>query len=256
MAPIYTLIFSRDRAMQLDLLLYSMSKFAPQLHPVRVLYRASNKEFEEGYYRLRCNWKNVGWIPETDFNAQLLGCLRECQAGRMGEDSDYLEPYPYISFLVDDDVFYRPLPPDWMPSPGEAYAPRLGNNCTYCFNLSRPMNQQEGDFRCTMSLDGHIYLADEILPTITQHAPYCHPNNIEDKLWDKISPRLRYAEQSCLVGIPHNRVGTHPNPNGGGSVVHLNDRFLQGERIVLEDMDFSNVHGVHQIIPYVFGPQL
>jgi hypothetical protein len=33
----------------------------------------------------------------------------------------------------------------------------------------------------------------------------------------------------------------------------LNERFLAGERIAMEAMDFSNVIGSHQEIPYVFA---
>ena len=109
----------------------------------------------------------------------------------------------------------------------------------------------ELDFDCTMSVDGHVYRTDEILPWL-QSTPFMYPPEIEAMLWDKVRPRLLYAEHSCLVGIPHNRISPYPNPHEGGSVVELNNRLLSGERIDLDSMDFSDVRGVHQPIPYVW----
>lgn len=113
------------------------------------------------------------------------------------------------------------------------------------------MKEGEYDFDCTFSLDGHIYRTEEIWPHI-ERVGFSTPNELEDRLWP-VRFQLQYAEHSCLVGIPHNRVqDQYPNKNAGGSAKKLNARFLAGDRIDLEAMDFSNVIGVHQEIPYRF----
>jgi hypothetical protein len=62
--------------------------------------------------------------------------------------------------------------------------------------------------------------------------------------------------ESCLVSIPANIVSsTHRNRARDDAVTSpavLNARFLAGERIDTEAMDFSAVRGAHQDIPYAF----
>ncbi len=62
--------------------------------------------------------------------------------------------------------------------------------------------------------------------------------------------------QSCLVSIPVNIVRTTYKNRAGAapemSPEALNARFLAGERIDLDAMDFRAVRGAHQEIPLVF----
>jgi hypothetical protein len=238
------IIFSKDRAMQLDGLLRSIQQFAPALWPPTVLYRSSAEDFAWGYAALRMefDYRDVRWVQRIGaptLKDWLMAASVNAKA-------------PLTCLLVDDDLFYRPLS-DFAVDPGTAYAPRLGLNCTWCFNEGRPQSEGTGDFTCHTSIDGHIYRTDEIMPRIAS-IEFTIPSQMENKLGHINPPfRLKYADHSCLVGIPHNRVQQmYGYPNGGGTVQELNERFLAGERIDLDAMDFSDVHGSHQLIEYKF----
>lgn len=252
MFDITVIIFSKDRAMQLDGLLRSIVKYAPQYRSnLRVVYRTSYPESEKAYNILRSDWPCAAFLNEEfgGFKASTLCALDSgCHLTMM---------------LVDDDLFYRPLP--WFTvEPGTAYAPRLGYNCTVCYNgggkpqkvptkLWREVGGEgDLDFDCTLCLDGHVYLTEEILPYF-QKANYSNPNEIEVELSGSIRPVLKFSEHSCLVGVPHNVVSVYnTNRQGGEDPVELNRLFLAGKHMDLDAMDFGDIVGVHQIVPYKF----
>ena len=56
-----------------------------------------------------------------------------------------------------------------------------------------------------------------------------------------------------MVTIPANVVQhEYANRSGGGSPEELNTRYLAGERLDLDTMDFSNVTAWHQEIPFAW----
>ena len=111
----------------------------------------------------------------------------------------------------------------------------------------------ELDFAYPFSLDGHVFRTANILPRM-EAVEFHNPNELEAVMQVLPLKQPKYEEHSCLVGIPHNRVGpNYNNRNGGGTAKELNDRWLAGERIDLERMDFSNIIGVHQEVEYVFA---
>ena len=62
------IIFSKNRACQLHLLLESIEKNSNSLFDVvKVVYLFTNKDYENGYIRLINNFKNVDFTIETSF---------------------------------------------------------------------------------------------------------------------------------------------------------------------------------------------
>jgi hypothetical protein len=233
---INVVVFSKDRAAQLDALLQSIRRRAKWLWPPTILFAASGAEYLEGYCRLRSIW-NLTLSNRLPLKAAVLHAIDRRR--------------PLTTFLVDDAVFYRDLAPVFL-KPGRVFAPRLGRNCIYCYPLDCAQREGELDFAYWFSLDGHIYRTEEIVPGI-EAAVFETPNQFEAVISRNIPMALKtlhYAEQSALVGIPHNIVGEYDNRHDGGSAGELNERFLRGERIDLEAMDFSKVIGCHQAIPY------
>ena len=49
--PVDSIIFSRDRAMQLDASFRSIVRFAPYRGPIVVIYKATSQTFADGYGR-------------------------------------------------------------------------------------------------------------------------------------------------------------------------------------------------------------
>lgn len=233
-------VFSKDRACQLDLLLNSIQRNAEALWPPTIIYKCSDKKYKIAYEQLMTEGDNdsCNWVEERNIKEDVL---------------DWVYPlFSYTMFLVDDDVFYQSLPEIPKLEQYEAYALRLGLNLTYCYNVDKPQKKGELDWDCKMSIDGHIYRTEDILPEL-KALEFNHVGQIEEKLYQRFTHyKLITPVHSVLVGIPHNRVSHYPNRHMGGSTEELNDRFLRGERIDFDKMDFSNVISVHQDIPYAF----
>lgn len=226
------LIFSKDRPAQLDLLLRSIEKHAPNLYrTLTVLWTTSTQpsaldEYSRGYSacihehtsRRTIGFQSERGIPDFTFEDYVRGWL-----DNVGE---------VVSFLVDDDVFYR-----------DAAEPDV-----------LPWSFRGGDYDYPFSLDGNVYAALDIEklldgltfsdPTELEHQGHLHRD------------RLPFAEVNhgapCLVGIPANRVSKSSGmPHMGQHEYDLNEHYLAGERLALPD-----VHGVppaHAEIPLVFA---
>lgn len=87
------IIFSRDRAMQLEVLLLSIQKYSIEDFPIIVQYSCSSNH-ESSYNRLITKFSNVNFIKEDRFRSTLLEILKSVKTR-------------YLFFLVDDQVFIR-----------------------------------------------------------------------------------------------------------------------------------------------------
>ena len=94
---ISAIIFSRDRANQLSLLLSSIDKNGSDLFDVTVIYNASSDAFQDGYNILEDQHEEIVWIkqqsPPSDFREITLQAIKNS-----GE---------YICFFVDDNILYN-----------------------------------------------------------------------------------------------------------------------------------------------------
>lgn len=267
---ISAVIFSRDRPMQLDLLLRSIDANAPGvLSPLIVLYRATDPAYEEGYFICQEEHREVLFLPDGPTTLRVGAKLMEAK--------------DWSCCLTDDSVFYRPLD---RAQPFEGLSPdvlcvslRLGRNTTWCYphNRKQPLpkfqsrkiknlsllvwdwRRARDDFGYPGSLDGHVFRSAMIRVALHDCPPTSLPNQIEEYLVDVVKDDGRLMacyEHSYLMGLPLNIVTpTHSNRNGQKyphSVQELNNRFLTGERVDLEALDFSDVRGAHQEIPLVF----
>jgi hypothetical protein len=253
--------FSKDRAMQLDACLRSIERLAPYSGPIVVVYKATMTEFDDAYRLLDLN-DRFRLVPQSaDFRRDVI---------------DAVDPASeYTVFHTDDDVFFRkPAATPMVPDEFAAFSLRLGKNTTYCYPLGRtqpvPSTAESGpiiawdwtrakdDFSYPMSLDGHVFRTRRLLQILAR-TQFANPNELEEELHYRrylVPPNMLAFRESCLVSIPLNVVSsTHRNRAGEDperSPWALNRRFLSGERIDFEAMDFSHVRGAHQEIPIVF----
>jgi glycosyltransferase involved in cell wall biosynthesis len=254
-------VFSRDRAMQLDAFLRSMRRHVGSLYrSVSVLYRATSSAFAAAYGELMTAYRDVAWKEESVFAEDLRALLTE---GR------------WTVFHTDDDVFFRSLEPPGLRADEVCYSLRLGLNVEYSYTLDLAERlegvseegsriswdwraQAPGSFSYPLAVNGHIFRTADVavwLDALT----YRNPNELEAALqWfnSRIPPRMAAARHSSVVNIPANVVNdTFENRSAGEhSVEELNDRFLAGERIDLRRMDFSNVGSAHVEVPFAFAP--
>lgn len=253
------IVFSRDRAMQLDAFLASVERHVPALYDeVVVLYRATAERHAVAYSVLREERRAVTWIEESSFRDDLLA-LR----GRERQ----------VAFHTDDDVFFAPVQSFELRDDEVCFTLRLGLNTTYCYpldlteQLSEPRVEEDrvswdwrlqgpGAYSYPLALNGHVFRAREAHEWLESVA-YSNPNELESALQaldEKIESRMASFLHSVVVSIPANIVNeTFPNRHAGGNDVgELNGRFLDGERIDTEAMDFEHVSACHEEIELAF----
>jgi hypothetical protein len=269
------LVFSRDRPMQLDACLRSMYRHLP-LGQVIALTYATTSDYREGYDRLAADTPARIWDQDS-FRLDALSALASleplvlCQCDDSITFGDALDP----EAAFEDDVISLSI--------------RLGRNTVYChprdlhhglpeFEERPPFlvwdwhdapdgdlfawQGREGDFGYPYSLDGNIHRRDSLLEWLDK-ATFTNPNTMEGCIVHAIGqrrdmpPLLACYPESIQVGLPINVVNqTHGNRFG---LVHphepaeLNRRFLAGERINLDAMDFSGVIGAHQELELMFA---
>ena len=156
------LVFSKDRALQLDACLASFDRQVPDAAEVQlvVLYSASSARFQRQYEEL-ARWYDgkARFQPEERFRTHVLEVLRT--ARRSGSEST--RPFSFsriwgnawppavspegsadcVLFLVDDTLFVRPLKLASVQAALQAnpdalgFSLRLGRNTTHCYVLDR-----------------------------------------------------------------------------------------------------------------------
>lgn len=263
-----SLIFTKNRASQLKLLLESIKKNADGIFNINVLYKHTTDEFKKGYDKLREEniLPNITWIEETSFKEQVVKFL----------DSDY----EFSLFFTDDDIIYRPVDKDEIVKAFEdddllTFSLRLGTNIKVCYMLNAdsvliPLETKEktvvwdwtkhyGDEGYPISVDGHLFRTEDILG-FSKNINYNNPNSYEAALqiFDNF-PKFKMAAflNSCLVNTPVNMVQNVFENNRQGdkygiTAEELNTKYLNNEIIDFEKLDFSNIIGAHQEIPFIF----
>lgn len=263
------IIFSKNRACQLNLLLDSMKKNAPVLFDkIHILYKAEG-DYVLGYEKLKERYAGINFHEEKNFRHDLFKLI-----------DDEIEA---TTFMVDDAVVFKqilarkidiikPVIEDYV-----IFSLRLGKNCVYSHpaNLNYTLEEHEidgeyitfdytkqqiGDFRYPLSTDGHIFNT-RIIKDLLIEIDFYNPNTLESYLQgfvvtNSIPKIVKCFTESKLVSIPVNLVNdTFKNRNGlefGISEKELNDKYLGGEIIDLDSLDFTEVNGPHKEIKYNF----
>jgi hypothetical protein len=257
------IVFSRDRAAQLDLLLSSLRANAPGLlDSLTVLWLASDDLYRRAYGTCAEEHPDVEFVVEHSFADDVRSLL---------------VPAEMVVFFTDDSVLFRSLEDrertaqEWLASDPEllCFSLRLGRNCEQCYplgcrqrlpdfaahadGLSWAWRGADCDFGYPMSLDGHIMEAEVPRKMLGAQQP-ANPNELEALLAHAVgsacvAPRMASYAESHLVCIPANRVNdTHPNrfDSSSGAEPHLlNARYLTGERLDREAIDFGSVNAAH-----------
>jgi hypothetical protein len=261
-----------NRACQLDALLRSLDRHAPGLTPVTVLWKAADDAFRAGYDLCRSEHPDVAFVVEDDFRADVVAWL---QRKRL------------CALAVDDDVVYGPVGGEARRAFDDpeilAFSLRLGSNCTRCYALDREqpvpeLRETDGyvvwdwttaelDFAYPGSLDLHVFRAED-LRAVVSGASFSNPNGLEDVLARHLRSRakrrrrprrlLASYKQSRVFGCPVNRVNSsHPNRFGTTIALptaELNSRYLAGERVDLDVLDYADIRAVHHELHLVLRP--
>jgi hypothetical protein len=262
---VLTLIFSKDRPLQLQATLASFALHCQEAAqtPITVLHRASSEAFAQGYAQLRQEFQGrllIDWVEERSFRHDLLACLREPPpSSRWRRSLDRLRLRSWrpsceqLLFLVDDNIFVRPFSLrsivealEQQPS-AIGFSLRVGHNTTRCYsmNCDQPLPDfqpvasglrfrwvgQTGDFGYPLEVSSSVYrLADLI--GLLRTLPYTNPNRLEQVLSSSSSlfalskPDLLCFEQSVAFCAPINKVQTILDNRAGESDSYSSEALL------------------------------
>ncbi len=233
------IIFSKDRACQLDLFLRSLKKYFIEFKELKfnILYTYSNDKFKQGYDKLFTihNDSNLNYIKETKkFKSHVLDIVDEKEKhivffvdDMIFKNEFSLKSKQFKLFDLDDDILTLSL--------------RLHKNLSYCYpariHISPPKfnsnnifrwRGQQGDYGYPMSLDGHFFRTSDMLPFLNG-LNYNNPNSLESSLasYALNRPTMICFEESVVLTIPVNKVQNfNQNVYGNISANFLNDKFL------------------------------
>jgi hypothetical protein len=262
-----TLIFSKDRTAQLELLLRSIKDKWIGFADIKVIYRATTPDFDAGYNKVRQIHPEFSYVKESNFRNDLLSNLNDDE---------------YKMFLVDDIVFIRNFSlnetevktffnrPDIL-----TLSLRLSPHINYCYTQKKscslpPFNQDRtwnwkrqtpfpSDWEYPLSLDGHIFRFSDIKHMFF-NGNYRAPNTLEgylDSQSGTMSKTLMLCfNESKIMNIPVNRV-QNENLNHAGLNHYfgndiLNQIFLGGKVISTENIYGLNPNSPHYEIPFKF----
>lgn len=270
-----TLIVSKDRAAQLDLLLNSIDKNAHGLFDISVIFKSSNDFFWRGYERLADIWKNIKfqeeWIkPEVDF----FGWLNRNE-------------HDLTVLFADDCIFYRPcmvweddllrlfnMQNMW------SFSYRLGDNITvqdYTRNttadkptiFAEKYNSIFWDYRRVKpdhsfgwpcGIDAFVYRTRD-LKWLLEGKSFASFNDLEGLMIKSIrekspSQYLMACPLQSNVFVQQINIVHDKGLNNIGkfrvSLQELNEKFISGERISLESMSFEGINCSHGEIEWKY----
>lgn len=265
----HAIILSKDRPAQLHLCLDAINKNGNGVFDtVSVLFFGSNHDFLAGYGLVSSVYTNVEWLFQEHYKEDILHLL----------SNNYSQ---LTTFFTDDDILYRPIPENKLyffnlfneMDNVACFSLRLGLNTVvqdpYTGMPTTPPStgfaESDGkvfwpwkevppwmNFGYPLAVDGHILRTDDWI-NIHSDLSFNNPNQQEVAIQIKLPtlpPIMGCFKQSVVVNTPLNRVQeTCTNRAGetfGCSAEEMNKRYLNGEKLDLDSIDFSNIVGCHQ----------
>lgn len=273
---ISAIIFSKNRALQLDLLLNSIYKNLPQCNQIKLIWKA-DEEHLSSYQALTQEHKGRIYSIQQGINfyEDLYNACKHCSNN-------------YVVMLTDDDIVYnqsnvsletlynlnnkeifacyslrlglntnkRQIENNWYPD-FPTHFDLLDNNTVLAWNRTDMLTQSYWSY--ALSVDGHIfnkYLLLDILYEIftwSNIRKYIQtPNKLEglmQRFFFEIGPIMLCGRHSSVVNSPNNRV-QDDYKNRCGDIhsyceSHLNQLYAMGKRINIADLDFSHINCPH-----------
>lgn len=255
-------IWSKDRACQLDLLLRSIAQYADvflarTFYP-QIIYKATTPEYQRGYDICRETHLSCEFIPEKDFMTDTVKAV----------DTNM----HFTAFSTDDMVFYSRCPsPNGVPlRENEVFSFRLGyntiiQNC-HTGELQPPLfNPGESEYNLEwnpkdyplftnyaypLALDLHVFKTSYLLRLLNKIGHFKTSNELESKMQNYVYDIdvIRSYKQSVAFNIPCNNMSTvtKHGEKFPYSLKYLNDNYLNGERLDLMAISKNNILGCHQ----------
>lgn len=259
-----TIILSKDRPAQLDLLLRSIERngggyFGTPL----VIAGGSSQGLAEVYaeHQIALVYEGEPWSFEEFVRSALVG--------------------EFVCFMCDDGILYRRIPPlelDRWTDELLCVSLRYGENTVEQYPtgevngweevretseglLTWPWRQAIGDFGYPGSVDAHIFRTADVVRMLEPHT-FPNPTALECALVEGCfqiaasRPLMACYPHSVYVGNPVNRVSEQSNVRYGQTypvtAAECAEKFAEGLRIDLDALNFSAVNGAHSEVELVW----
>lgn len=282
---IRVLVFSRDRAMQLQAALASLALQAADAGAttLAVLYRATTPRHQHQYEHLANEAAaNIRFVAEVDFRRQLMEIVGPSRAAPEGSNSDMPKGLggDFCLFVVDDTLFVQPF--RLMAAAAAlrenedalGFSFRLGSNTTECYSAARrqvlphfdPAGENvlkfrwlgsDGDFGYPLELSSSLYRI-ETVRSLCERLKFDSPSSLESQMslhnrdFSRRQPALLCFTQSVAFSAPLNRVQeVFPNRTGSSqafSAESLADLFDEGKRMDVRALTGFVPQACHQEI--------
>lgn len=240
------IIFSKDRACQLEFLLRSLNLHVDLSDfTIKIIYAYSNSSFENGYKKLMGSPSKINWILEEDkkFKEMILKYVQE----------------EYIMFLVDDicfiNEFSTKLKEFQIFSQNErvlTLSLRLSPHINFCYASNHrsgtpnikdgiwDWREGSGDWGYPNSIDGNVFRKKDIYECI-KIMDFIGPSGLESRLGAPIKKIGKYLmccfKEQRLVNFPLNMVDPeNTNRSMNISTSELNEKYLSNKRISFETL--------------------
>lgn len=258
-------IFSKDRACQLELFIRSMKIFFMEhiLCKVSILYTYSSEDFKKGYDRTISYHPELSYVHEdgSGFKKQLIDIIdASVHATMFFVDDIVFKDYFFIRspemrlFMSRDDIACLSL--------------RMCPRINFCYTENRPTPPpvvseegiwnwvgQPGDWGYPNSVDANIYKTSQIIDLI-KSMDYWNPNTFEGTWANHLPinrPNMICFKESKIVNNPVNRVQTaNSNHCGNVSASFLNKMYLNDSIIALKPFVGLKNMAAHQEVDIAF----
>ena len=277
---ITSIVFSKNRPLQLDLCLNSMKKNLPECTRVIVIHKNS-EEFASAHDTLKREH------PDVTFWEQGKSLFRDVLESTISADTDC------VGYFTDDDIVF---------SNEVTHYEHLNNPAVACVSLRMGLNickRSHGNqtwedipasyqqlprggitwvktsvlygsyWSYSLSVDGNVFRRRDMIEMLDE---LCYledrrpekwkqtPNELEGALqrfWATTPNHVVSPAHSRVVNSPNNRVqDSHNNVSGlshNYSAEYLLGKYMSGSRINLDHLDFSNIQCPHTEIDLLKG---
>lgn len=250
------IIWSKDRAAQLDLLLRSIEKFCPNQFEIHVLFYASNPALFDGYSICRQSHKNVYFHFEFNFCRQTKEIISWFDYICLStDDTIVISPFQLTEeHMANIDVFSLRLSPKSIIQ--EPFSGRLqpaltrfvDEGETICWDF-RDYNPHE-NFGYPFGMDMHVY--NRRYYELIKDLDFNKTNQMESYLTincrNKINPFIRSFKEQKAFNCPVNNTSGSTLSDNSLPFNEANDKFLSGKRFNIDDLNGIKINGCHQCV--------
>lgn len=235
-----SIIFSYNRACQLDLLIRSHKRFWGE--DISVIYRYSNYFYKQGYEKLKLKHPEVKMVEQTNFKQNTLDAMDGEYTVFFCDDEVMIRPLhqrsrEFQTFLLDPRIVCMSLRldkryTDYVNAKNVMTPPKFGKYNTWDWR------GEDLDWGYPNALSGHIFRTSVIKPII-ERLEFNTPSSLEPQIdFDNSTPLMICFDRARNIGCPMNKVQTEsPDPISGDiSVEWLNKEFLSGNEIDLDSV--------------------